>query len=291
MKVTGEAMTGMQVIKMFAWEPAFMRRINALRSSEVVLLERLAKIFPIASCCFSCSPIFVSLLVFGAYVAMDPVGHVLTAEKVFVSISLFSILRLPLEIFSIVLFDCIRMAVSLRRIGSFLNAEELDENLVDGDTANSENAIEIENGSFSWEKEGGSCLTDVDLSVKRGALVAVVGRVGAGKTSLLSALIGDMYCQSGSVRVNGSVAYVPQQAWIQNATVKSNILFGSDENIAEYENVIEACGLRDDLNALPAADLTEIGENGVNLSGGQKQRVSLARAVYSQRDIDRKSVV
>ena len=113
----------------------------------------------------------------------------------------------------------------------------------------------------------------------------VIGKVGSGKSSLLSALLGEMHKFNGTINVNGSVAYVPQQAWIQNATLKNNILFGNQLDDNYYDKVITACALRTDLNILPAGDSTEIGEKGINLSGGQKQRISLARAVYYKADI------
>jgi ABC-type multidrug transport system fused ATPase/permease subunit len=94
-----------------------------------------------------------------------------------------------------------------------------------------------------------------------------------------------MHKFSGSINMNGSVAYVPQQAWIQNATLKNNILFEKKLDEKFYAKVLDACALKTDLTILPAGDATEIGEKGINLSGGQKQRVSLARAVYSNADI------
>lgn len=108
-----------------------------------------------------------------------------------------------------------------------------------------------------------------------------MGPVGCGKSSLMSALLGDMEKMQGSVTVTGSVAYVPQQAWIQNATLRDNVLFHQPFDPVKYQTVLEACALVQDLAILPAGDLTEIGEKGINLSGGQKQRVSLARAVYA----------
>lgn len=109
--------------------------------------------------------------------------------------------------------------------------------------------------------------------------------MGSGKSSLISAFLGEMDKLSGKVNTYGNVAYVSQQAWIQNATLKDNILFGQPLNTELYEKVIEACALKPDLEILPGGDLTEIGEKGINLSGGQKQRVSLARAVYANADI------
>src|SRR5690606_21515639 len=112
-----------------------------------------------------------------------------------------------------------------------------------------------------------------------------VGTVGSGKSSLIAGLLGEMYKFNGSINMNGSIAYVPQQAWIQNATLKNNILFERPLDERFYKNVLEACALKTDLTILPAGDATEIGEKGINLSGGQKQRVSLARAVYSNADL------
>ncbi|KAG0280370.1 hypothetical protein BGZ95_010380 [Linnemannia exigua] len=128
-------------------------------------------------------------------------------------------------------------------------------------------------------------LRNITLSVKNKSLTAVVGRVGQGKSSLLNAIIGEMYKQEGTIRVRGRVAFVPQQAFITNATVRENIIFGNVYDQDRYRRVVTACGLDPDLDSLPAGDMTEIGERGINLSGGQKQRVSLARATYSNADI------
>lgn len=123
------------------------------------------------------------------------------------------------------------------------------------------------------------------MVAKKGSLVAVVGSVGSGKSSIVSAFLGEMERITGVVNTNGTIAYVSQQAWIQNATLKDNILFGRAYNKAIYDKVVEACALKPDFDMLPAGDMTEIGEKGINLSGGQKQRVSLARAAYSDADI------
>lgn len=116
-------------------------------------------------------------------------------------------------------------------------------------------------------------------------MIAVVGSVGSGKSSLLSSVLGEMNKFRGRINVNGTLSYVPQQAWIQNATVKDNILFGKEFDKKFYEKVVTCCALKPDFNILAAGDLTEIGEKGINLSGGQKQRISLSRAVYSDTDI------
>uniref|UniRef100_A0A6M2F7E0 ABC-type xenobiotic transporter n=1 Tax=Populus davidiana TaxID=266767 RepID=A0A6M2F7E0_9ROSI len=129
-------------------------------------------------------------------------------------------------------------------------------------------------------------LSNINLDVPIGSLVVVVGSTGEGKTSLVSAMLGELPATSdASVVVRGTVAYVPQVSWIFNATVRDNILFGSPFDSARYEKAIDVTALQHDLDLLPGGDLTEIGERGVNISGGQKQRVFMARAVYSNSDV------
>ncbi|KAI5098386.1 multidrug resistance-associated protein 5 isoform X1, partial [Silurus meridionalis] len=125
----------------------------------------------------------------------------------------------------------------------------------------------------------------IDLTIQKGKLVGICGGVGSGKTSLISAILGQMTLLEGTVAVDGNFAYVAQQAWILNATFRDNILFGKDYEEERYQAVLSACCLKLDLSLLPNSDLTEIGERGASLSGGQRQRVSLARALYSDRDI------
>ncbi|XP_038050083.1 multidrug resistance-associated protein 5-like [Patiria miniata] len=128
-------------------------------------------------------------------------------------------------------------------------------------------------------------LFDIDLSLEKGRLTGVCGAVGSGKSSLISAILGQMHTMEGSCAVSGSFAYAAQEPWIFNATLQENILFGAEMDEGRYEKAIAACCLTQDLEILTDGDMTEIGERGINLSGGQKQRVSLARAVYADRDV------
>ncbi|RMD43860.1 hypothetical protein DV735_g1180, partial [Chaetothyriales sp. CBS 134920] len=128
-------------------------------------------------------------------------------------------------------------------------------------------------------------LHDIEFSVGRNELVAVIGSVGSGKTSLLAALAGDMRKTSGKIHMSSSRAYCPQYAWIQNASLKDNVIFGKPYRSQWYNQVIDACALRPDLEILPSGDQTEIGERGITLSGGQKQRLNIARAIYFDADI------
>ncbi|XP_071507087.1 ATP-binding cassette sub-family C member 5-like [Diadema antillarum] len=128
-------------------------------------------------------------------------------------------------------------------------------------------------------------LFDIDFALPEGKLLGVCGLVGSGKSSLISAILGQMEIMGGSCKVRGRIAYVAQEAWIFNATVQENILFGLPLDKERYESVLDACSLRQDMEILTNGDQTEIGERGINLSGGQKQRVSLARAVYADSDV------
>ncbi|USW57841.1 Putative AAA+ ATPase domain, ABC transporter type 1, transmembrane domain-containing protein [Septoria linicola] len=146
-----------------------------------------------------------------------------------------------------------------------------------GSASPAESVLELEKPPFQ--------INNVDLTVGRDELIAVIGSVGSGKSSLLAALAGDMRKTEGDVTFGANRAFCPQYAWIQNATVKENIIFGKDYNRKWYNEVIDACALRPDLEMLPAGDLTEIGERGITVSGGQKQRLNIARAIYFDADI------
>ncbi|KAF9357787.1 hypothetical protein BGX34_009218 [Mortierella sp. NVP85] len=144
---------------------------------------------------------------------------------------------------------------------------------------------QVQEASAHADDIGVFALKNIDLKIPRGQLVAIVGAVGSGKSSLLNAMVGEMRKTSGFMEYGGTIGYCPQSAWIQNATVKDNILFGLPLDEDRYRRVIKDCALERDLEILPDGDQTEIGERGINLSGGQKQRVNIARAVYFDADI------
>ena len=127
--------------------------------------------------------------------------------------------------------------------------------------------MRIQRGSFAWDSSKEPILQNIDLQLAPGTLVMVVGRVGCGKSALLSALLHEMPATAGIVSVRGSIAYTAQDPWIQNGTVEGNILMGLPMSKGRYQEVVKACALESDLEMLPAGDQTEIGEKGVNLSG------------------------
>ncbi|CAE6393728.1 unnamed protein product [Rhizoctonia solani] len=128
-------------------------------------------------------------------------------------------------------------------------------------------------------------LVDVDLQIPRGAFVGIVGKIGSGKSSLLQAMTGEMRRVAGKVILGGTTAYAPQQAWIQNMTLRQNVTFGRSDVQDQFSQVVYACALRPDIEMLHDGERTEIGERGVNLSGGQKARINLARVAYFGPDI------
>ncbi|KYM97235.1 Cystic fibrosis transmembrane conductance regulator [Cyphomyrmex costatus] len=154
------------------------------------------------------------------------------------------------------------------------------------ETEVSESVLKVISSTFAWGSDENMLMIDA-LNFPRGQLTIIVGKTGSGKTSLLLALLGEIQKISGSVEWTKGlkVAYVARQPWLQNATLKDNILFGSTYRSRRYRNVLHACALQPDVDILPGRDLTRIGERGINLSGGQKQRVTIARALYSDADV------
>ncbi|XP_040422230.1 multidrug resistance-associated protein 1-like isoform X2 [Cygnus olor] len=282
-KLLSEMLHGIKILKLHAWEPSYQRKVMNIRENEVGVLRSSGYLTTYSMLTLTCIPFMVSLATFGVFFYLDK-ENVLTATKVFTSITLFNILRLPLFDLPSVISAVAQTKVSLRRLEDFLCAEDL--NPEDVNTSYSGNhAVGFIGASFRWEKNGLPILKNLSVSIPEGSLVAVVGQVGSGKSSFLSAILGEMEKLEGTVQRRGSVAYIAQQAWIQNDSLQENILFGANLNRSYYELVLECCALLPDLEQLPKGDQTEIGERGINISGGQKQRVSLARAVYSNADL------
>ncbi|KAF0974630.1 hypothetical protein FDP41_006104 [Naegleria fowleri] len=195
------------------------------------------------------------------------------------------------------LIDISKTWASMNRILNFLNADEIEpqennEMAGEHETApfneEDENApiISFKDATLAWEQDE-PVLKNINLDIKRGEFCVVIGRVGQGKSSILSSILGELKPISGSIEKQPgcSYSYVSQESWIRNETIRDNIMFGEKYDEEKYMNVVHACSLETDFSQLMASDLTVIGEKGINLSGGQKMRVSLARSFYSDTDV------
>ncbi|KAG0011178.1 Canalicular multispecific organic anion transporter 2, partial [Podila clonocystis] len=315
-----EILGNIKIVKLYGWEDAFRKKVDTIRAKELGALKSLATIRSILTIVYNSVTLVMALATFSVFAVVGGPGMTpgkITAEVVFVSITLFGIMNKPLGMITHLFSQTIGIMVACRRIQGFLLMEEIDSSVVQRysrqvPSGNSPTvAVEIENGTFAWEKQveetirsaetddesqpllSGAAsptvyrptLNNINIRIADGSLTAVVGRIGQGKSSLLGAVMGEMYKLQGSVKVFGDIAYVPQQAWIINATLKDNILFGKPFDQEKYDRIVFASGLVPDFAMLPAGDQTEIGERGINLSGGQKQRVSLARAAYQDADV------
>ncbi|NXP47639.1 MRP6 protein, partial [Heliornis fulica] len=283
-KLTSAVLSDIRVIKLHGWEKTFMEKVLGVRKKELQALKRSQLLFSASLASFHSSTFLIAFVMFAVYTLVDHT-HVLDAQKAFVSLALINILNTAHSFLPFSINAAVQAKVSLKRLAAFLSLEELSPGSSSRSTSPSgESSITVRNGTFCWSK-GAACLRRIDLTVPRGSLLAVVGQVGAGKSSLLSALLGELEQTDGCMTLMGTAAYVPQQAWIQNSSVEDNILFGKEMDETWFSKVIDACALQPDLESFPAGQKSEIGEKGINISGGQKQRVNLARAVYQKASI------
>ncbi|OMO92328.1 hypothetical protein COLO4_17672 [Corchorus olitorius] len=278
-----ELLAAMDTVKCYAWENSFQSKVQGVRDDELSWFRKASLLGALNSFILNSIPVVVTVVSFGLFTLL---GGDLTPARAFTSLSLFSVLRFPLFMLPNIITQVVNANVSLKRLEDLFSTEErvlLPNPPPDPKLP----AIEIKDGFFSWDsKSEKPTLSNINLDIPVGSLVAIVGSTGEGKTSLISAMLGELPAMSdASVVIRGTVAYVPQVSWIFNATVRDNILFGSPFDSARYEKAIDVTALQHDLELLPGGDLTEIGERGVNISGGQKQRVSMARAVYSNSDV------
>uniref|UniRef100_A0A673KV60 Multidrug resistance-associated protein 9-like n=1 Tax=Sinocyclocheilus rhinocerous TaxID=307959 RepID=A0A673KV60_9TELE len=251
-RTMNEVLTCIKLIKMYAWEESFEKTVTDIRKKEKLLLQKAGYVQSLNTSFTTIVPTLATILTFIVHTALN-------------------LPLLPSTAYTIIaVFNCMRMSMGLLPFSVKAVAE--------GKVALTRLKVGLFHISLILSKT-----KDNYLSI--GSLLGVCGNVGSGKTSLISSILEQMHLLSGSVSANGTLAYVSQQAWIFHGTVRDNILMGEPFDQTRYARVIHACSLKPDLEILPYGDQTEIGERGINLSGGQKQRVSLARAVYSNRDI------
>ncbi|CAJ1455870.1 unnamed protein product, partial [Effrenium voratum] len=310
-----EVIQSINVIKCYGWEEPATAKVEQARKEELNALWRLYCLFTCFEGIWSSIVPCCCALMFASYSWLNP-EHPLTAAQAFTAIALLSMVQEPLFTIPWVLNLIVEAYVAAKRIeGLFFLAESdlpalrgLSSFLPEPPPTKPEEdlgstAIALTGASFVWEEarpgeteeegEGGGDgeggrrefqLLDIAMQVPKGTLVGVVGATGAGKTSLLQALLGEMPQKEGSGLVKVSrhkpLAFLPQQPWIFNATVRQNILFGEPYSEAHYLECLRCCSLDKDLQLLKAGDQTRVGEKGIALSGGQKARVCLARACY-----------
>ena len=284
-----EILQGIRAIKFYSWEKSFLGKILQMKDNERKDLKSIAQIGSMSTLVFTTAPFLAAATSFSAFVLM---GKSLSSPIVFSSLAVFGILRNSLGQLPHLFSSLINGNIAANRFRHFLALPELETrddssfaNIYEKETKkNSENGhILFQNVSAKWANR--PVLQDLNLKIQPGELVAIVGPIGSGKSSLIQLILSELQPESGQIFAKGSIAYASQNPWIRNASVRENILFFRKMDEKKYQEVLASCELTQDLDSLESSDLTEIGERGVNLSGGQKQRVSLARTIYGDADI------
>ncbi|XP_060250584.1 ATP-binding cassette sub-family C member 4-like isoform X7 [Ovis aries] len=278
-----EVISGIKTIKMNAWEKSFIDHISRLRKKEI---SKILKISYLRGMNLASFFAVSKIMIFVTFITNELLDNLITASQVFVVVTLFEALRFSSTLYFPMAVEKVSEAVvSIQRIKNFLLLDEIPQ-LNTQLASDGKRIVDMSYFTASWDKKSGTpTLQDLFLFARPGELLAVVGPVGAGKSSLLRAVLGELPPSQGQVSVHGRIAYVPQQPWVFSGTVRSNILFGKKYEEDRYEEVIKACALGEDLQLLEDGDQTVIGDGGTPLSEGQKARVSLARAVYQNADI------
>ncbi|XP_030233896.1 ATP-binding cassette sub-family C member 11 isoform X2 [Gadus morhua] len=312
---TSEVLSAIKLIKMYAWEESFEKKIKDIRIEERKKLE--VSCFTIG---LNANIIILNSIITGSVLMIThtAIGLPLNFAQALTITALFSTMASLTQWLPFGILILAQALVALHRIKSILTLKNPEKYLIQ--KTDTGPAIVTENATMYWPKPASEqasnkpastqvrantdngllvnrlddkdekeevppALRNISFTLPKGHLLGVCGNMGSGKSSLISSLLEQMHLQQGSVTARGSFAYVPQQAWIFHGTVQQNILMGEAFDQDRYNRILHCCSLIPDMKILPGGDQTEIGERGINLSGGQKQRISLARAVYSDRDI------
>ncbi|KAF8888549.1 multidrug resistance-associated ABC transporter [Infundibulicybe gibba] len=309
-----ELLGGIRMLKFMAWERSFEAKVLRIRGKELKYQRLNYIIETLWTCIWHASPIFVTVVSFWHFTVVR--NQVLTPSIAFTSIIVFTEMKFALSALPETFINILQSLVSLRRIEKYLNGAEVkpvppmdqQSKVVAFQSCTvtwpQDRSLSSVNPSAESTPRNKFILVDLNLNFPPGELSLICGRLGSGKTLLLLALLGEADLLAGQMLcprsppdslasfatavpkeewiVSGICAYVPQAAWLRNASIKENILFNLPFDEERYQRTLEVCALVSDLEILEDGDESEIGERGVNLSGGQKARVSLARAVYSR---------
>ncbi|CAN4090494.1 unnamed protein product [Withania somnifera] len=285
-KATSETLKSMKVLKLHSWESTFLKKLLQLRENERGWLKRYLYTCSAVAFLFWASPTLISVVTFGVCIILKTP---LTSGAVLSALATFRILQEPIYNLPELISMVAQTKVSVDRIQDFIREEDQKKLTSYHTPSTSEVAIELELGEYAWgtnESKKSTIKITEKIRIMKGWKVAICGSVGSGKSSLLCSMMGEIPRISGSIiKINGSKAFVPQSAWIQTGTVRDNVLFGKEMCKARYDDVVERCALKRDIEMWADGDLHSVGERGINLSGGQKQRIQLARAIYSDSDI------
>ncbi|CAI5782524.1 ATP-binding cassette sub-family C member 12 isoform X1 [Podarcis lilfordi] len=322
-RVMSEILTCIKLIKMYAWEKSFANTIKGTRKKERIILEKAGYVQSVNSALTPIVSTTAIVLTFTFHILLkqELTASVAFSMIAMFNVMRFSLAILP---FSVKAFAEANVAIKrMEKIlltktpPAYVMALEDPRNAVvlknatlswvnlpseSSTRSNKENVLKVKSArkpqsttgvttshsqisSSGKECSSSNVLSNISFMVKKGKVLGICGHVGSGKSSIMSAILGQMYLHEGTVAVGGTLAYVSQQAWIFHGSVRDNVLFGEAYDEQKYNYAIEVCSLKSDMDLLPYGDMTEIGERGLNLSGGQKQRISLARAVYANRDI------
>lgn len=283
-----EVLNGIQYVKMCCWEEMMEERMCETRRKEMAKIKRSDYVRGV-----NISHAFYSgkMIILAALVWFVLSGNAISAQVVFMAISMYNPLKFSMMFcFPIALQLGAEALVSVRRIQDFLTIDEIFKPINDtNDTTVPKRELNLppsapfisaHNLAVSWDSSGPALLSGLTFELVKNDLVMVFGAVGVGKSSLLMVLLDELLPTTGTLTKQGSIAYVSQQAWIFNGTLRDNILMGAEMRQAAYDQAIVCSCLDRDLSAMSQGDQTRVGDRGMGLSGGQKARVSLARAVY-----------
>ena len=287
-KLMNEVIDGMRVIKMYCWEGPFVKHIQQIRREELRYIQKTCYLTGLNFVPFVFMPKLMILIILTVFVLM---GITITSVDLFVPLAVVNGLRGLLIFLPEALRYIGELSSSLQRLDNFLSLDQADSAQLP--VAQNEHrpkpedcSVTISNLTAKWHsKMEQNTLDQISASVKAGQLMAIVGPVGSGKSSLLLAILRELRPSSGSVSVRGKVAYVSQKTWVFSGSLRQNVIFGSPYNKRRFDKVMQASAMQRDLDIMPYGEKTLIGERGVCLSGGQRARLSLARALYSDADI------